>query len=30
MHITAARLLRVRGTMPIEGPFWEERLARPI
>ncbi|MBN8903067.1 MAG: hypothetical protein BGO51_08195 [Rhodospirillales bacterium 69-11] len=30
MKITAVRLLRLRGTMPTEGPFWEERLVRPI
>lgn len=30
MLITAVRLLRLRGTMPTEGPFWEERLVRPI
>ena len=30
MQITAVRLLRLRGTMPTEGPFWEERLVRPI
>jgi len=30
MKITAARLLRLTGTMPTRGPFWEERLVRPI
>jgi L-alanine-DL-glutamate epimerase-like enolase superfamily enzyme len=30
MKITAARILRLRGTMQTEGPFWEERLVRPI
>ena len=30
MKITAVRLRRVRGTMPTEGNFWEERLVRPI
>ncbi|MBN8872926.1 MAG: hypothetical protein J0H67_08840 [Rhodospirillales bacterium] len=30
MKITAVRLLRLRGTMPTEAPFWEERLVRPI
>lgn len=30
MKITAVRILRLRGTMPTEGPFWEERLVRPI
>jgi L-rhamnonate dehydratase len=30
MKITAVRLRKVRGTMPTSGPFWEERLVRPI
>lgn len=30
MKITAVRLLRLEGTMPFEGPFWEERLVRPV
>lgn len=30
MKITAVRLLRIAGTMPTDGPFWEERLVRPI
>ena len=30
MKITAARLLRLTGTMATDGPFWEERLVRPI
>ncbi len=30
MKITAVRLRRVRGTMETNGPFWEERLVRPI
>ena len=30
MKITAVRLLRVAGTMPTDGPLWEERLVRPI
>ncbi|HEY0419333.1 MAG TPA: enolase C-terminal domain-like protein, partial [Acetobacteraceae bacterium] len=30
MKITAVRLRRVRGTMPTEGAFWEERLVRPV
>lgn len=30
MKITAVRLLRLTGTMPTEGVFWEERLVRPI
>ncbi|MBV9811634.1 MAG: hypothetical protein JO326_02720, partial [Acetobacteraceae bacterium] len=30
MKITAVRVRKVRGTMPTEGPFWEERLVRPI
>ena len=30
MKITAVRLRRLRGTMPTEGRFWEERLVRPI
>jgi L-rhamnonate dehydratase len=30
MKITAVRLLRLRGTMRTDGPFWEERLVRPI
>ncbi len=30
MKISAVRVLRLRGTMPTEGPFWEERLVRPI
>jgi len=30
MKIAAVRLRRVQGTMPTDGPFWEERLVRPI
>ena len=30
MKITAVRVRQVRGTMPTEGPFWEERLVRPV
>ncbi|HEY6431475.1 MAG TPA: enolase C-terminal domain-like protein [Acetobacteraceae bacterium] len=30
MKITAVRLLQLRGTMRTEGPFWEDRLVRPI
>ena len=30
MKITAVRVLRLSGTMPTEGPLWEERLVRPI
>ena len=30
MKITGVRVRRVKGTMPTEGPFWEERLVRPI
>jgi L-alanine-DL-glutamate epimerase-like enolase superfamily enzyme len=30
MQITAVRVLRLRGTMQTAGPFWEERLVRPI
>jgi L-rhamnonate dehydratase len=30
MKISAVRVLRVNGTMPTEGSFWEERLVRPI
>ena len=30
MQITAVRVLRLRGTMQTTGPFWEERLVRPI
>jgi hypothetical protein len=30
MQIAAVRVLRLRGTMLTAGPFWEERLARPI
>src|SRR5947209_12882610 len=30
MKITAIHLRRLRGTMETEGPFWEERLVRPI
>ena len=30
MRITAVRILRLTGTMRTEGPFWEERLVRPI
>ncbi len=30
MRITAVRLRRLRGTLPTEGWFWEERLVRPI
>jgi L-rhamnonate dehydratase len=30
MQITAVRVLRMRGTLQTAGPFWEERLVRPI
>jgi len=30
MQINAVRVLRLRGTMQTAGPFWEERLVRPI
>ena len=30
MKITGVRLLRLTGTMPTDGPLWEERLVRPI
>jgi len=30
MRITAVRVLEVRGAMQTDGPFWEERLVRPI
>ncbi len=30
MKITAVRLIRLSGTIPSDGPFWEERLVRPI
>jgi L-rhamnonate dehydratase len=30
MKISAIHLRRLRGTMETEGPFWEERLVRPI
>ncbi len=30
MKITAVKVRQVRGTMPTEGPFWEERLVRPV
>src|SRR5271167_3168176 len=30
MRITSVRVLEVRGTMQTEGPFWEERLVRPV
>jgi L-rhamnonate dehydratase len=30
LKITAVRVRRVRGTMPTSGPFWEERLVRPV
>ncbi len=30
MKITAVRLRRLRGTLPTDGRFWEERLVRPI
>ena len=30
MKITAVRLRKVRGTIPMSRPFWEERLVRPI
>ena len=30
MRITAVRLFRLTGTMETRGPFWEERLVRPI
>lgn len=30
MKITAVRILRLAGTMQTDGPFWEDRLVRPI
>ena len=30
MKISAVRLLQLRGEMPYEGQFWEERLVRPL
>jgi L-alanine-DL-glutamate epimerase-like enolase superfamily enzyme len=30
MRITAVRLLQLRGAMRTQGPFWEDRLVRPI
>ena len=30
MRISAVRVRQVSGTMPTDGPFWEERLMRPI
>ncbi len=30
MKITAVRILRLSGTVPTDGPFWEERLVRPV
>src|SRR5581483_1865177 len=30
MKITALRVLQVRGELPFEGEFWEERLVRPL
>jgi hypothetical protein len=30
MCITAVRIFRLTGTMETTGPFWEERLVRPI
>ena len=30
MRITAVRLFRLTGTLETPGPFWEERLVRPI
>ena len=30
MRITAVRVLEVHGTMRTDGPFWEDRLVRPI
>jgi len=30
MKITAVRLRRLHGTIPKDGPLWEERLVRPI
>ena len=30
MRITAVRLRHLRGTLPTQGRFWEERLVRPI
>jgi L-rhamnonate dehydratase len=30
MRITAVRVSRLTGTMETQGPFWEERLVRPI
>jgi L-rhamnonate dehydratase len=30
MRITAVRILELHGTMHTDGPFWEERLVRPI
>ncbi len=30
MQITAVRVLRLSGTISTDGPFWEDRLVRPI
>jgi L-alanine-DL-glutamate epimerase-like enolase superfamily enzyme len=30
MKITSVKLLQLRGAMPFEGEFWEERLVRPL
>jgi L-rhamnonate dehydratase len=30
LKITGVRVRRVQGTMPTDGPFWEERLVRPV
>jgi L-rhamnonate dehydratase len=30
VKITSLRVRKVQGVMPTEGPFWEERLVRPI
>ncbi len=30
MKISAVRTLRLSGTLRTQGPFWEERLVRPI
>ncbi len=30
MKITSVRVRRLRGTMETDGPFWEERLVRPV
>ncbi|MGH2352348.1 MAG: enolase C-terminal domain-like protein, partial [Chloroflexota bacterium] len=30
MKVTAVKLLQLRGEMPFEGEFWEERLVRPL